>query len=54
MGPILQKVQDVINEIGRENGYTMIFDTSIPNAFLFVEDSVDISKMVLGKLGINK
>lgn len=53
MGPILQKVQAAIDAIGAENGFTMIFDTSIPNAILFVEESDDLTSQILAKLGIN-
>lgn len=52
MGPILQKVQAAIDAIGAENGFTMIFDTSIPNAILFVEESDDLTSKILAKLGI--
>ena len=52
MGPIIQRVQVAINAVGAENGYTMIFDTSIPNAILFVNESVDLANQVKVKLGI--
>ena len=52
MGPIIQKVQESINAIGKENGYTMIFDTSVPNTVLYVDDSIDLTDQVLTRLGI--
>ncbi len=52
IGPILEKVQVAINEVGKEGGYTMIFDTSIFNTILFAQDSDDIEPLVKAKLGI--
>lgn len=52
LGPILQRLQDAINEIGKEGKYTMIFDTSIFNTILFARDSDDLEPLVKGKLGI--
>ena len=54
MGPIIAKAQSAINEVGQENGYTMIFDTSIPNLVLYVEESDDLMTKVLAKLGIKE
>lgn len=53
LGPILQQVQDAIDEIGKAGQYTMIFDTSIFNTILFAQDSDDITPQVKAKLGIN-
>lgn len=50
--PILKKVQDTINLVGKENGYTMIFDTSIFNAVLFAKDSDDLMPIMKKRLGI--
>ncbi len=54
MGPILNKVQLAIDAIGKEQGYTMIFDASVPNTMLYVDELVDLSADVLSKLGIKK
>ena len=54
MSPILQKVQTALDAVGQENGYTMIFDTSIPNTILYVSESDNLEKQVLAKLGISK
>ena len=54
MAPIIAKAQNAIDQIGRENGYTMIFDTSIPNLVLYVKESDDLMDQVLAKLGISK
>jgi len=50
--PILKKVDEAIKAVGKENGYKMIFDTSLMNAILFVEESDDIEPLVKKKLGI--
>lgn len=54
MTPIISKAQNAITQVGKENGYTMIFDTSIPNLVLYVKESDDLMDMVLAKLGIGK
>lgn len=54
MAPIIAKAQNAIDQIGKENGYTMIFDTSIPNLVLYVKESDDLMDQVLAKLGIAK
>ncbi len=52
MKPILDKIQKAIDEVGKENGFTFIFDTSLFNAILFVEDSDDVAPLVKAKLGM--
>jgi len=52
IGPILEKVQAAINEVGKEGGYTMIFDTSIFNTILFNLEDDDIEPKVKAKLGL--
>ena len=52
MGPIINKVQIAVEAVGAENGYTMIFDTSIPNVVLYVNESEDLIPLVKAKLGI--
>ena len=49
--PIFEKVRKVINEVGTEGAYTMIFDTST-GALLHVDTGQDISAAVKAKLGI--
>ena len=48
----MEKVQKAIQDVGKEGGYTMIFDTSTFNAILFAEDSDDVTSQVKAKLGI--
>lgn len=50
--PILVKLQDAINEVAKENGYTMIFDVSVFNTILFAKDADDIEALVKAKMGI--
>jgi outer membrane protein len=47
--PILQKVEDAIKAVAKENGYAMIFDTSV-GATLFVADTDDVTALVNAKL----
>lgn len=49
--PILDNVNKIIEQIGQEMGYSMIFDTS-SGGLLFVEDSEDVTSIVKQKLGL--
>ena len=50
--PLLDKITDAINAVGKENGYTYIFDTSTMNLMLFAKDSDDVLPLVKAKLGL--
>ncbi len=53
--PILKKVKTAIEEVGKENGYTFILssqDGMGQDNFLYSTDSIDITLMVLNKLGV--
>ena len=50
--PILDRIDTALKEVGKENGYTMIFDTGVFNAVLFVEESDDVMPLMMAKLGI--
>lgn len=52
LAPILDKVNTAIQNVGKEQGYSMIFDSSVPNVLLFVEDADDVTSAVKAKLGI--
>ena len=52
LSPILDRVNTAIQEVGKENNYTMIFDTSIPNTVLFVEETDNVLNLVAAKLGV--
>ena len=49
--PILDKIQVIIDEIGKEMGYTMIFD-SFSMGMVFANESEDIMPLVKERLGI--
>lgn len=48
--PIFDKVQSIINELAKTNGFLMVFDAS--PTVLFVDPSVDITAQVKTKLGL--
>lgn len=50
--PILDKVEAAIREVAEEQGYTMVFDTSVFNAILHVEEADDLMDEVKAKLGV--
>lgn len=50
--PIVQKAEAAIRKVARDNGYKMVFDTSLFNAVLFAQDSRDIMPLVMSELGI--
>ena len=50
--PILNKVESALKELGKEEGYMIIFDTSIFNAVLYLEESDDVMPKIKAKLGI--
>ena len=49
--PILNKVQETVNQIGKEMGYTMIFDTA-NGSLVYVQESEDLMPVVKERLGI--
>ncbi len=49
--PILQKVQNIVDQMGKEEGYTMIFDASI-GGILFADNADDLMPILKQKLGI--
>lgn len=48
--PILTQVDSVIQILGKEGNYTMIFDTSVSGALLFAEDANDLTDEVQARL----
>lgn len=47
--PIYDKLNNAIEQVAKENGFTMIFDQAV---LLYSEDSADVSAMVKAKLGL--
>ncbi|MCK4664341.1 MAG: OmpH family outer membrane protein [Bacteroidales bacterium] len=50
--PIIEKAQNAIKEIAKENSFTYIFDTGTGVVLYFSDDSQDIFPLVKKKLGI--
>ena len=49
--PIIDRAKKAIEEVGKENGYTYIFDAGV-GAVLYSQDSDDIMPLVKKKLGL--
>ena len=49
--PILDKVTKIVQEVGKEMGYTMVFDSG-SGGLLFVDESDDLMPVVRQRLGI--
>ena len=49
--PLRDRIQNAINDVAKENGYTYIFDYS-SGVLLFADASTDVSNMVRSKLGL--
>ena len=49
--PIVDRAKKAIEEVGKENGYTYIFDAGV-GAVLYSQDSDDIMPLVKKKLGL--
>jgi len=52
--PIIDKANNAIQEVGKENGFTYIFDVSAGAVVYFADDSIDILPLVKTKLGITE
>jgi outer membrane protein len=52
--PIIQKAEKAIKDVGKENGFSYIFDLSRGTIIYFSEQSEDILPMVLKKLGLEE
>lgn len=52
--PLLEKIQNAINAVGKEKGYTYIIDLATGTAVYVGADAIDITKDVKAKLGIKK
>lgn len=50
--PIIEKANKALEEVAKENGYQLIFDSSMFSVVMFAEDSVDVMPLVKKKLGI--
>jgi len=52
--PIIQKAEKAIKDVGKENGFSYIFDLSRGTIIYFSEQSEDILPLVLKKLGLEE
>lgn len=52
MGPVIQKVRNAIESVGKEGGYSLIQDKNAQNIFYYDAPVVDITPEVKAKLGI--
>jgi len=52
LGPVIEKATKAIEAIAKEGGYLLIFDTSVFNAVLFADESIDVMAKVKSKLGL--
>ncbi len=52
LAPIIEKANKAVEDIAKENGYQLIFDSSMFSVVMFAEESVDITPLVKKKLGI--
>lgn len=52
MQPILEKIQKAINEVGKEGGFTYIFDLAAQSIAYYSSESQDVTDLVKQKLNI--
>lgn len=54
MDPVYKKISKGIQDVAKENGYTMILSAQISSldVVLYAEDKLDVSDLVLKKLGV--
>lgn len=50
--PIFEKVQAAVDELAKEKGYLMVFDSSVFNTLLFAAEADDLMPMLKAKFGI--
>ena len=50
--PTFNKIDQIVQEIGRSGNYSMIFDTSKQAGFLYVDSASDITDQIRRALGI--
>ncbi|MFK7807026.1 MAG: OmpH family outer membrane protein [Saprospiraceae bacterium] len=49
LNPVLEKVQDAIKKVAKDNGYTMIFNAAV---LLYADEMTDVSTLVKTELGM--
>lgn len=53
MEPVLTKLQETIDQVARDGGYTYILNQTSGSNLLYGAESLDITETIAGKLGIN-
>ncbi|MCB9284762.1 MAG: OmpH family outer membrane protein [Lewinellaceae bacterium] len=51
--PILSRLQQAIDEVGKENNFQFIFDVSSMNIIVYAEESEDVTAQIKEKLGLD-
>jgi outer membrane protein len=54
MQPVVEKIKKAITDVGKENGFTYIFDIAQNSVVYFNEDSQDVTSLVKAKLATSK
>lgn len=52
LAPLLEKIQNAINSVGKEKGYTYILDVATGTTVYIGTDAIDVTKDVKAKMGI--
>ena len=52
LAPILEELDNAIQAYGKDNGFTMIFDTSVMGTIVFAEESQDLTAEIRAKVGL--
>ena len=52
--PIVNTAMAAIDEVAKENGFKLVFDTSIFNTVMYAAESEDLMPLVMAKLGIEE
>ncbi len=50
--PIVDKIKKAIDAVGQEGGFTYIFDLQVPAIIYHSDQSIDVTSLVLKKLGV--
>lgn len=51
MGPVIERVNEVISAIREEGSYSIIFDVAGNDSIVAVDESLDLSQEVIRRLG---
>ena len=52
LNPLIEKVQNAVNAVGKEKGFTYIFDKAAGAVVFIGDNAVDITADVKAKLGL--